>query len=482
MSRKYSNYLKAFRKFTSKFYGLITKQIDKKPLLSFFTLLGLLFFVILISSLLQKPKPTKNAVILVKKVEVYRVGKVPKITLQAQVEKSGVVTITSQTSGIVSNIYTTEGKTVKKGAWIISLSSNSQGGNSLSVSRQIAEKQNKNIEDSYQTQKDLISRQRDLSNETQNNSDKLRDITSQSIGDTQNLINLNSDIINTLNGNIATLQSTDSSTSSSLVLSSKQILSQFQSANLQLNNQLRSAQYQQENDNPPKQLAEIQKDISSKQLDIQDKALDLNREVSKLQLQIARINEGLMYPSAPFTSTVEKIFVRVGQYINSGTPIAVLSQTTNIDPKFTATAYVSKEIVDYISKLEPSIVTIGNKSLELSPSYISREATQNNLYSVIFDLPQEDYGDVVDKGYITVQIPIGYADTTSVASYLPIDSIYQSQNGSYIFLFENGKAVSREVVLGEVFGRFVRVTSGLKSGDTIILDRNIVAGDKVEAK
>jgi multidrug efflux pump subunit AcrA (membrane-fusion protein) len=481
MLKKISKTSKSIRKFLKKISGIILKQIDKKPLLSFFSLLGLLFVVIVISSLLQRPQPTKKLVQSAKKVEVYRVGKAPKLTLQAQVEKSGVVSIVAQTSGIVSNIYTTEGKTVKKGAWIISLSSNSQGGNALSVSRQIAEKQNKNIEDSFQTQKDLISRQRDLASQVQTNSDKLRDIVSQSTDDTQNLINLNNDIISTLNNNITTLQSVDSSSSASLILSSKQMLSQFQSANLQLNTQLRNTQYQKDDNNPPKQLVDIQKDISSKQLDIQEKALDLNREVSKLQLQLARINEGLMYPSAPFTSTVEKIYVRVGQQINSGTTIAVLSQVT-ADPKFTATAYVSKEIVDYLSKLETSMITIGNKTLELYPSYISREATQNNLYSVIFELPQEDYGNVVDKGYITVQIPVGYPETSSIAPYLPIDAIYQSQTGAYIFVSEDGKAVSRIVELGEVFGRFVRITKGLKSGDIIILDRNIVAGDAVDTK
>lgn len=466
------------------FRGLLRKSaaiIDRRPLISFFSLLGLLVLLIVGSNILRRPQEEKKAKPVPDVVDIYRIGTVPKMTLQAQIEKSGVIQVTSLMGGVVTNIYITEGKTVGRGQWLISLGTNYQGGNALSLSRQIAEKQFKNLEDTLPAQKELISKQRDVANQTETNADKLRDITNQSIGDTQNLINLNNDIISTLDQTINTLTASGSTTSASLILSSKQMKSQFQSANLQLNSSLRSAQYQVDENNPPTQLANLQKDITLKQLEIQEKALDLSKEVSRLQLQLARVNEAMMYPAAPFTAVVEKVFVRVGQNITPGTPIAILTVAKE-DPKFIATVYTSKEIAQNISQVEPSVINIGSKTENLYPTFISTEPIQGNLFSVVYTLPQEDYDLVGDKSFVSVQIPIGYADTSPSVPYLPIDSIYQTQDASYVFVAEGGKAVSRKVELGGVYGCFVMINSGIRSGDAVILNRNVVAGDEVEGK
>ena len=52
---------------------------------------------------------------------------------------------------------------------------------------------------------------------------------------------------------------------------------------------------------------------------------------------------------------------------------------------------------------------------------------------------------------------------------------------NFIFTFENGKAVSKEVQLGKVFGQFAEVVSGLEKTDKIIVNRNVFDGDVAEA-
>ena len=465
-----------------KVYKRAVRLAERRPLASFFSVLGILFLLIVIGNLLRSPIVEPPKLKQPKQVEVYKIGAVPKITLQAQVEKSGVVQIIAQTAGIVQAIYVSEGGNISKGQRILSLSSNYQGGNALALSRQLAEKQNQLIEESYPLSKELISKQRDLANQTLSNFEKMRDITNQSVSDTQSLVDLNNNIISTLNETIRNLESDPgtATSSASVILASKQMVSQFQSANLQLNNQLRSAQIQTDTDKPPTQLAQLSKDITLKHLDLQDKSLDLNREISKLQLSLARVNEALMYPATPFNGRIEKIFVRIGQAVNPGTPLAAITGTNNRSVK--AVVYLSKEIALNTSKLEETVFMMGGKRVSVLPSYITNEAVQGSLFAVIYSLPQENFDMVGDKEYIETQVPIGYPDTGATIPYIPLDAVYQTENEAYVFVEHDGKAVSRKIELGEVMGRFVRVSSGLTSSDAVILDRSVIASDPVEVK
>lgn len=460
-------------------YPKISNFVQKKPLLSFFVLLGLLLGLILASNFVNRPKKQLNPEIQEKKVAVYQIGTVPKLTLQGQVEKAGVVTVTALSGGIVQNIYVKEGDQVSKGKWLVSLASNYQGGNAFSIQRQLAQVQNQNVEDSYPLQKELISKQRELADKTDENSDKLREIAAKSIDESKSLIDLNQDIINSLNDTLNQLEAI-SSTDSALILSTKAQKSQFLSANNQLKNALRNTEYSQDADKPPAQLANLQKDIALKNLEIQEKAVDLGREISKLQLQLTQINESLMFPAAPFSSTVERIFVRSGQFVSPGTPLMTLSAV--VDPPLTVNVYTSREISQKVSKLEPSILTIGSKNLSLYPSYITREAVSGSLFNIIYDIPQELYADLTDKGYIKVQVPVGYPDSGATFPFLPLDCIYQTQDSAYVLVFLQGKAVSKKLVLGQVFGSFVQIESGIESGDQIILDRNVLEAEKVRLR
>lgn len=463
----------------NKIYVFISTTIDRKPLSSFFTVLGLLFLLIIVSNFLSKPKAEIKKPAEAKKVTVFKIGSAPRITLQGQIEKTGVVQITSLAPGVVQNIYFNEGDQISKGQWLVSLSSNYQGGNILTVSRQLAEKQNQLSEDTYPLQKDLIGKQREIADQNFNNFIALRDITGQSINDTHALLDLNNEIISTLNENIKSLETgSDTTSSASLILASKQLKSQFQSANLQLNSALRNNQYQIDSDKAPSDLSQKQKDLTLKQLDIQEKSLDLNREITKLQLRLARINEGLMFPSAPFNSRAEKIFIRIGQAVNPGTPLMTISDVNNKHVRMIV--YTSKEIAEKISRLEPAQINLGDETLSLFPSYISNEATSGNLYAAFYDLPEEKYNDATDNEYLAVSIPIGYADTGTSVPFVPIDSVYQTQEAAYLFVNEDNKAVTRKVELGDVYGSFVQILAGIKKGDMIVLNRNVINGDKIE--
>lgn len=461
----------------ARYYKRIVLFIKKRPVLSFLAVLFLLFLIILLGNILTSRQKVQTPQKITKPVQVYRIGVAPRITVQAKIEKSGVVKITALAGGVIEAINVTEGDNVEKGTNLISMTSNYGGGNAPLVQAEIAHQQYKNVLDTFQTQKDLIQKQRDLANKTEENAEDLRNISNQSVSETQNLLNLDQDIINTLDQNLSNLQSSNSNgQNDALILQTKQLKSQFQAAINGLNQSLRNTQFQSSDTNPPADIARIQRDISLKQLDIQEKTLELNKEVSRLQSVLADINAEVMHPRAPFSGKIERVYTKAGQAITPGTPLLLISGNKE---EITAVALVSESIARNVSQIEDSVLYFNKTTYSERPFFISDEATDNGAFSIHYLVPIDFSRIVADGDYISISIPIGYPDTDITIPYVPLDVIYQTQDQAYLFVIEKGKAVSKTVKLGQVFGRFVEIVSGLKAGDQVILNRNIISGDLV---
>jgi multidrug efflux pump subunit AcrA (membrane-fusion protein) len=447
--------------------------LDKKPLTSFFVVLTLLMAVIVIGNFARKPKVADEIIQpQPKEIQVYSVGEAPKITVQAQIEKSGIVKITAQTPGIVSQVNVQTGDKVSKGANLLSLSSNYNGSNPLSVARQIAGVQFKSISDNLPVQKDLISKQRELADKNKENFEKLRGITNDSLDATRSLISLNDNIISQLQ---TQLQS--QAPGSTAYISTQAQISQFQSANNQIRQGLRNSEFQTNTDNAPTKINDLSTDIAKKQLDLQEKSLDLSKELASLQLRLALVNEANYFPVSPFAGTVQRVHVQVGQAVNPGTVLVTIAGN---DRTATAQAFVPINIARNISNLVPSVLHFPNQTLDLMPTYVSEEATEGQLYSVLFAIPEDAQNVLTDKSYIKIELPLETSYTLKSDPFVPIDSVHQTQDEAFVYITKNGKAQSRKVTLGEVQGNFIQVIAGLLENDKVITNRNVLAGDKVK--
>lgn len=451
--------------------------IKKNPLKTLITLLAILFVFIAIGEKIRTPQTENNTQIETKKINAFYIGTTPTVEVSATIKKSGVQDIYAQTSGIVSNIYAQNGSYKTQGQWIVGLSSTYGGGNTMALQRQIAQAQYNNLADTYETQKELINKQIKLAEKNDAKLDELREISQKSKDETQDLLNLNEEILSTLEQNIADLENSNiGGANDATILSTKQLRSQYLSAVNASKSAIRNLELDEEDD-LNQTLNQTQKEIALKQLDLQNKSLELSKEVSELQLKLAKVNESLMFPAMPFGGTVEQIHVQVGQNINPGTKIATISGDIN---STTLEAYVTKDIAKSINKTEASKVSINGTALELTPEYITSEATNNNLYGVVYRIPEEYSVNLRDGESVTVSIPAGIMDSTTAATFVPIDAVFITQNDSYIYVYENGKAISKSVELGYVTGNYVEVLSGLNSEEIVITNRNIVDGDNVE--
>jgi HlyD family secretion protein len=474
--------LAKFRTFQSK----ISEFFVKRPVISFFSFLGILLIVIFLGDVIRAPKTTKQAAqIPAKEVSIFGIGASPKVSLSGRIEKSGVVHVIAQSAGIVSSINVQEGAQVYKGTWLVGLSSNYQGYNISALSREIAQKNVDLTNANFQPQLDLISKQRDLADKANGQVSALRDIANASIGDTQNLITVNQDLLSNIQSSIDALPptSTDSAVMAT-ILQMKQAKSGVLSGLLSLQAQLRNAQYQASGDHEPAKIADLTKDMTLQQLDIQERSVRLGKEIAELNLRIAQASEAFMYPASPVSGVVERINVQIGQAVSPGTPIATITgnkNTTNLVVR------VSRDMAQSLSRIEPSTITVAGKAYDIVPRYISTEPTDGSLFTVLYTLPDAAGVGLSDQESIRVDAPVGKEITSAAVPFVPLDAVYQTQDAAYLYVASGSAnqtfvAVGKTVTLGEVMGSFVRVISGISANDQVIVSRTVVDGDPVTFK
>ncbi|HSA83795.1 MAG TPA: biotin/lipoyl-binding protein, partial [Patescibacteria group bacterium] len=396
-----------------KSYKKTTVFIKKRPLGSFFIVLGLLFFVLIIGNIFHRQEEALAPESVTKEVKVFSIGNAPKASFQAKIEKQGVVKIVAQTGGIIQSVNVTEGQYVGQGQTLVVLSSNYQGGNAPAVQRQIAQANYQHLLDTYDQQKELIQKQRDIANLTDENADKQRDIAKQSLDATNALIDANQSVIDYFKS-VAVTPEDDAA------------INQLQGVQNQFRDGARNLNYSQSGDNAPAKVSDTQKDIAIKQLDLQEKGLALSKEISRLQLSLAYISEATMYPASPFAGIIERINVSVGQSVSPGTVIATVSSD---DIATTAVLSVPEKISKIILSGEPSELIIEGKAVAVMPYHVSTQATDGQLYTVFYDIPSEYQSSVTSNSFVSINVPIAPAEIVrALDPFIPVDAVYQSQD------------------------------------------------------
>lgn len=461
-----------------------TSFIGKRPFASFLITLGLLFALIVAGNILRRPPaqpPEKKPE--PKKVSVFRVGDSPRVSVQATVEKTGVITIVAQTPGIVQEIYIPEGGRVAHGGTIVWLSANYQGGNPASIGRQIAVRNAQFSNDTYDIQKDLLSKQRDAANKTNTQAEELREIARKSFDESRNLINATTEIVSAVDRQIAVLRESNASGANDEAISQlTQSKLVAQGSLTQLNAQLRQSEYTNNEDRAPAQLGDASREIALRQLELQEQSTDLQRDVANLNVKLSRVSEAMYFPASPGAGVVERVYINVGDSVLPGDKIATIRADRNA---VVATALVDQNVASRYARAEASIATFDDgSSTELTASYIPTEATDGTLSAIKFAIPQQYANKVTNNGYVSVALPLGASASSGYTVYVPLDAIYQTQESSYIFVARraHGSAYTvrtQEVTLGDVSGSFVRVLKGARAGDVIIVSRFVQDGDTV---
>lgn len=482
VSRPLSRVKQGSSKVKTQLQARATRFINRRPLLSFLVFLTLLVALIALGNQLRQPatEDTKPEPVA-KTVQIFDTTQAPTITIQAQVEKSGIIRLVAQTGGIVQQVRVREGDRVKRGTQVLSLSSNYLGGNVMSISRQISQRSYQFQQDTYNNQKATIATNRELANRGETQQAQLRQIARDSLADTRTLISLNEDMLEQIESQITALEAQPTSpTNEQTLMTLRSSRIQVLSALVNLRSGLRNAEYLNDDEKDAAEMAHLTRDATLKQLELQEQSLELNKDLAALNLRIAQINESLMFPASPCAGVVERVYVQVGQSVSPGTVLATIKADTS---SAEAVALLSADIARSLSPLAEGTVEINDQSLVLPMRYISQDATDGSLHAAYFTLPEEFAALTANTSYLNIRIPVGMVLTSGSLSYAPLDAVYQGQASSHVYVAEDidGRlqAVSRQVTLGQVFGNYVEIKDGLQAGDKVIINRNIIEGDVV---
>jgi multidrug efflux pump subunit AcrA (membrane-fusion protein) len=327
----------------------------------------------------------------------------------------------------------------------------------------------------------LTNKQRDIAEKANTQASELREITRISADDTRALVNENQTTLDNLNNQITQLTASNTNgANDAAIAQATQSRNTLEGALAQLKSGLRTADYQGNSEKAPAEIANTQKELTFRQLELQEKGLEVSRDIANLNLKLAQISESLMAPVSPFAGVVERIYVTKGQNVAPGT---VLAQVTGTVKSGTAVALVSKDIARQISKLDASKMIIGSDTKDVTPTYVSQEATDGALFSVSYIVPSDLLSQLTDNDSVSIRIPLVKNESTL---YVPIDALYQSGDTSYLFVAieRDGKmyAQEKEVKLGNINGSYSEVIDGLETQDKVIVNRNVVSGDIVQSK
>jgi len=455
------------------------KILKRYPFISFIISLLLIFLLIFFNNKFLNKKleeEVEQKEEISRTVEIYDLNTKAKENFTGKATNTSLVTVYAQTGGVVSDLYIQEGTPVTYGAWLAYLSTNYNGASASTVQTNISREQLNNLKTTLYSQNDLIAKQRELAEKSDENSENLLEIQNKSINGLEELKEYNKDIIKSLEEDLDDLEDDDDS-DESLILQTKQALAQARASLNSVDSALDQTEYNTEGD-IVNNLNSLNKEATLKSLDLQKQNLENSISAAELSLQLAQVQESLQYPTTPVTGQVEQVFVKKGDLINPGTPIAKIKSNEG-DIKIEA--LITKKIKDNIDYNSNIILEGKSINNNIKPQYISQEPVSNGLYSLIVYIAQDENNNISDGELITLEVENNNSKKVINNINVPIDSVYISEGKNYIFIMDtNNIAKEKEVELGEITGNFIEIKKGLTKKEKVIITRGIVEGEKVK--
>ncbi|MEM6634555.1 MAG: efflux RND transporter periplasmic adaptor subunit [Pseudomonadota bacterium] len=211
---------------------------------------------------------------------------------------------------------------------------------------------------------------------------------------------------------------------------------------------------------------------------LEDRARDFAQAIGARQEAAARLNaarNALRRASynlenatvrAPFDGIVLEVATEIGQFIGAGSEIARLLDTGALEVE----ANIPSR---YIQALRSGLAVDartdagGNLSLDLR-AILPTEFSSTRTRPVRFDVTGG--GDNAAAGQsLTLNVPVSAPRDALV---VPKDALVQARGGWSVFVHQEGKAVPRQVQIGQALGQGFEVLSGLTLGDEVVVRGN----------
>lgn len=204
-------------------------------------------------------------------------------------------------------------------------------------------------------------------------------------------------------------------------------------------------------------------------------AAEKGKQIAELSLKLAYVQEAATRVSAPVAGIVDRVYVNVGQFLQPGTPVAKIVGKS----KFQITAKVPAEIASRVDRNAPVVIRTKDQSNDFLSYHLTHTPTSGFLHELIVFV--DDGLELKENQLVDVSLPV-VAQNSQGEILVPADSLFLESNASYVYVIEDNKATKREITQNGLIGSMAIVTSGLSTGDQVILSRQVTQGRQLEVK
>ncbi len=172
---------------------------------------------------------------------------------------------------------------------------------------------------------------------------------------------------------------------------------------------------------------------------------------------------------SPLSGIITKKQVEEGEYINIGSPIVTIVDISRLKIKLN----VSEVNVYQLRQGDKTRITTDiypGVTFEGNISFISSQGDDSHNYPVEIVIPNNSKRPLKSGTFANVNIKLPVA---ADALYIPRESLLGSITDAEVYVAENNKALLRKIVVGNGNDKFIKVISGLKEGEKVIVNGQI---------
>jgi len=187
---------------------------------------------------------------------------------------------------------------------------------------------------------------------------------------------------------------------------------------------------------------------------------DLNAAVADIENIKAQIAKTEI--KAPFDGTIGLRYVSEGSYISPSSQIANLQNLNQVKIDFAVPQRYASAI-SMGSKVK--IKTVTGKEYDVKVYALEQKIDPSTRALKVRAIHSNEKGELMPGSYVTV-----YIDLNDIANavVIPTQALALDISGEIVYLYSNGKAVSRKVESGIRTESDIQIVKGISPGDTVI--------------
>jgi len=172
---------------------------------------------------------------------------------------------------------------------------------------------------------------------------------------------------------------------------------------------------------------------------------------------------------SPLNGIITKKSVEQGAYVNIGTPIATIIDISKLKVELNvseANVYALNvgDKVTITTDIYPGV------SFEGKINFISPKGDETHNYPVEIEMANNSKNPLKSGTFANVMIKL---PVVSEALYIPRESLLGSITDAEVYVAENDKAILKKIVVGNGNDKYIKVISGLKEGEKVIVNGQI---------